>query len=311
MPYSSFSVPSIKISRHGEIIDCVSECGRHLGSKRRYYRIYCPASLSHRKPAPLLMVLHGCHQTHEDIQVISDFDRLADRHGFIVVYPFVTRYSDMRNRNCWGWWRPEHIRPGGGEVADLALIVAEVQAQFSVNSKQIHIAGLSSGGAMAAAALTVHSKIFASGAVVAGVAYGEGLRALAQFGLHRYRQVNHLVHMMERARRGCQRRVPLMLVHSRDDEVVPMQAALNHRDAWLASHGRGARVLRVDLRRTGSVELHHTIYGSWWGGKVLETLFLQGPGHAWIGGQPGAFSHPDGPSLAHHIWRFCRQTTMA
>ncbi len=62
------------------------------------------------------MVLHGCQQYHEDIRAISNFDAIADRAGFIVVYPSVTSYRDIRLENCWGWWMAKEIRPGGGEV---------------------------------------------------------------------------------------------------------------------------------------------------------------------------------------------------
>ncbi|NCF37605.1 MAG: esterase, partial [Gammaproteobacteria bacterium] len=41
------------------------------------------------------------------------------------------------------------------------------------------------------------------------------------------------------------------------------------------------------------------------GGKsVIETLFLQGPGHGWYGGNPGDFSFPEAPDIKRYIWKF-------
>lgn len=100
--------------------------GRHPGSRRRTFLVRTPVGHDGTRPAPLVMVLHGCLQDHRDIQSISNFDYVADRCGFVTVYPFVTSYRDRRLRHCWGWWRSSEIQPGRGEVQDLWEIVEQV-----------------------------------------------------------------------------------------------------------------------------------------------------------------------------------------
>jgi len=39
----------------------------------------------------------------------------------------------------------------------------------------------------------------------------------------------------------------------------------------------------------------------------VETLFLQGLGHGWYGGAPGAHSYTDAPPIADMIWNFFRR----
>ncbi|MEZ5447936.1 MAG: PHB depolymerase family esterase [Thiolinea sp.] len=135
---------------------------------------YTPENYRAEEALPLLVVLHGCRQTQHDICAISGFDRIADRERFIVVYPFqLTGYLTPRNRNCWGWWMSIHIRAGGGEVQDVRRIIEQTRHEFSVDPQRIHITGLSSGAAMSVAALVAHGSLFASGASVAGIAYGE------------------------------------------------------------------------------------------------------------------------------------------
>jgi poly(3-hydroxybutyrate) depolymerase len=46
-----------------------------------------------------LQVLHGCNQDHIDMQTITRFDELADRYGFVVVYPFI-RPTGMASSSC-------------------------------------------------------------------------------------------------------------------------------------------------------------------------------------------------------------------
>ena len=58
-----------------------------VGERQRDYAYYLPAKLPAK--APLLFVLHGSLQTLDDMRTFSayQFERLADEHGFILVYP--------------------------------------------------------------------------------------------------------------------------------------------------------------------------------------------------------------------------------
>ncbi len=296
-----------EVERKGEIHDRMSQKYYHPHSKKRHYRVYLPRHYREGKPLPLVMVLHGCRQDHQDIQAISDFDRLADTYNFIVVYPFVTRYSDIRTRNCWGWWRPEHIKPGFGEVEDLRRIVEEVADEFPVNHRRIHIVGLSSGGGMAVAALTVHAGYFASGAVIAGVPYGESASAVALpfKSARRYRPVDVTVAMMEKARENDRTPVPICIVHSHDDATVSIKAAKNLRDSWLRYFAYDKKLAkRLKSGSTRGVPWKHTRYRDRSGKSIVETIFLSGPGHGWYGGASGRFSYPTAPPVSDMIWKF-------
>jgi len=252
------------------------------------------------------MVLHGCQQCHEDIRAISNFDAIADRAGFIVVYPSVTSYRDIRMENCWGWWMAKEIRPGGGEVEDLWQIVEEVKEEFAVDPRRIHIAGLSSGGGMAVAAMVVHSPRIASGAVVAGLPYSESCLALA-FG-RRHKPVEQVVAAMNGAMGNAKRPVPIFIAHSRADEVIGIRAAENIRDSW-------ATCFDIDTstrtrEHSGSIRgtpWTHTKYRGENRRTIIETLFLEGKAHGWYGGNPGAFSDPDAPDISKRMWRFFRR----
>jgi poly(3-hydroxybutyrate) depolymerase len=123
----------------------------YRGSRRREYLVHVPPSYERQERLPLVMVLHGCNQDHVDMQTITRFDELADRYGFIVVYPFITGYRGVRLRNCWGWWRRVEISRGSGEVEDLWNIVNAVRRSYRIDPDRVHVTGLSSGAAMAVA----------------------------------------------------------------------------------------------------------------------------------------------------------------
>ncbi|UCH40092.1 MAG: PHB depolymerase family esterase [Gammaproteobacteria bacterium] len=277
------------------------------GSRTRRYLLHVPGGKAATRPRPLVMVLHGCRQDNHDIEQISGFNQLADKHGFLVVYPFITSYRGLRNRNCWGWWFDREIHAGAGEVEDLWQIIEEVRQQYSVDSHRVHVTGLSSGAGMAVAMMVAHADKIASGAAVAGVPYAEKADAV-RHELNpepRNRPVIAIAYDMRAEMGEGSRTVPLQIVHSLDDDKVDIQSAIVLRDSW-------AHCFEVDIREADQVSSGQVNGTSWEqstyfddeGKALIETLFLQGPGHGWYGGNPGRFSFPDAPDIKQDMWKF-------
>ena len=255
------------------------------------------------------MVLHGCRQDDRDIEAITGFNELADRQGFRVVYPFVTSYSGMRNRNCWGWWFDREIHAGAGEVEDLWQIIEEVKTLYPVDENRIHVTGLSSGAGMAVAMMVAHCDRIASGAAVAGVPYAERATA-ARHALNehpRNRPVVAIVREMQAEMGDRKRLVPIQIVHSRQDETVDVKSAEVLRDSWGHCFDVNTRLTdKVTCGRDGATDWEHSCYTNDAGESVIETMLLEGPGHGWYGGRPGNFSYPDAPDIKRGIWAFFR-----
>jgi poly(hydroxyalkanoate) depolymerase family esterase len=256
------------------------------------------------------MVLHGCRQDNADIRSISNFDAIADREGFVVVYPFVTSYSGLRMRNCWGWWLDSEIRPGEGEVEDIWQIVEQIKGELNIDAGRIHIAGLSSGGGMAVAAMVAHHDKFASGAAVAGVPYSETSRAVSHGGASgvRFKPTAQIVHAMKSVMGVEGRPSPIFIVHSAGDPVVGIDAARNLRDSWTAcyeidSTRPTSKVSGVD----GGTSWVHSKYRENRKRSAVETMFIEGPGHGWYGGNPGRFSYPAAPDASSLMWQFFKR----
>lgn len=280
------------------------------GSRTRRYELYVPPGVGNDSPAPLLMVLHGCRQDSTDIRRIANFDEIATREGFIVAYPFVTSYSGIRIRNCWGWWLESEIRPGAGEVEDLWQMVVQISDHLNVDSRRIHIAGLSSGAGMAVAAMVAHHHRFASGAAVAGVPYSETARAVAHPGAGRvaFTPTEEIVHAMRSVVGDGGRPSPIFIVHSNDDPVVGIQAARNLRDSWAACYGIDtARPAVEKSGKDGAAAWVHASYREARRRSAIETFFMEGPGHGWYGGNPGRFSFSDAPDISALMWRFFKR----
>ena len=52
----------------------------------RSYRVYIPRGLRKTTKAPLVLALHGCTQNALDFAAGTRFNKLADKHHFVVVY---------------------------------------------------------------------------------------------------------------------------------------------------------------------------------------------------------------------------------
>jgi polyhydroxybutyrate depolymerase len=114
-----------------------------VGRLDRAYLLYAPAK---RAAAPaLLIVFHGSMGTAGGIRVATGygFDRLADRDGFIVVYPqgHGGHWNDCRKQADY-----EARRLGIDDVGFFEALVARLRLDHQVDPARIFVAGLSNGG---------------------------------------------------------------------------------------------------------------------------------------------------------------------
>jgi poly(hydroxyalkanoate) depolymerase family esterase len=169
------------VSTAATIIERTLPASNQPGSRARQYTVALPDGLETGAPVPVVMVLNGCLQTDQNMIDDTRFVELADREGFVAVFPFVTSFpsSEQRNPNCWGFWFDQHQHEGRGEPGDLRRILAEIEAEFPVDPERRYVVGLSSGAAMAVVMAVTYSEDFAAAGSVAGLPYDETACAVA------------------------------------------------------------------------------------------------------------------------------------
>jgi poly(hydroxyalkanoate) depolymerase family esterase len=283
---------------------------RYRASRARHYLVHLPPAYRRGRRLPVVMILHGCDQDHRQIQQVSDFDRVADEHGIIVVYPFVTSYDGPRLANCWGFWNSTHNQSGAGEVEDLWAILTEVRARYGADPNRLHVAGLSSGASMAVALLVTRCNRIASGAEIAGLAYTETPLALGCVR-PQYKSTTEIVAAMDREMGRKKRLAPLMIVHATGDRVVSVRAAERLRDSWAESFAvDAARPSWSASGNTSGTPWQHRRYVDTAGQCAIETLLLDHDHHGWYGGAGGRYGFADAPDVSAKIWRFFEANTL-
>lgn len=287
-------------------------------SRTRSYQVYVPDGLPEGVEPPQVTVLHGCRQTEENMIAETRFTELADAHAFIVVFPYVTNFSELRIENCWGFWFPHHRQEGRGEAGDIRRIVGQVERDFGTDPDRRYITGLSSGAAMAVAVAVAYSEDFAAAGAVAGLPYGEDAAAVGfACGLPtQHHSVSRIVDDIqdEQASPAEQRLVPMMVIHSTNDCTVPIRNGLNIRDSWVRYYGADPEPASISDCTTEGVACRRSRYVDEAGRAVVETVFYDGPTsgrtHYWVGDNLGEFADPDGPSASALFWSFFRNAAL-
>jgi feruloyl esterase len=129
-----------------------------------------------KSPAGLVVVLHGCGQSAQDYAHGAGWLSLAHRFGFVVLCPEQSRANNYFG--CFNWFVAADAEREGGEAESIASMIDHARAMYSVDPGRIHVTGLSAGGAMATVMLATYPEVFAAGAIIAGLPYGEATSPL-------------------------------------------------------------------------------------------------------------------------------------
>ena len=130
---------------------------------QRTYILYTPRNV---KPgAPLLFVFHGSGGDGESMRDVTgyEFDMLADKNGFLVIYPdgYQTTWNDCRK----GSPQPARVMNIDDESFIEAMIAKEVAAH-GIDAKRVFAAGWSNGGQLNYRLAMERAKEFAGIAVI-------------------------------------------------------------------------------------------------------------------------------------------------
>jgi polyhydroxybutyrate depolymerase len=135
----------------------------------RSYILHVPNSYDGSQSVPLVLNFHGGGGDAANQWRVSGFNQVADREGFIVVYPNGTgRLGDKvltwNGGTCCGYAMANNI----DDVAFVRALVADLQANYNIDPKRIYATGLSNGGIMSYRLACEASDLFAAIGPVAG-----------------------------------------------------------------------------------------------------------------------------------------------
>ncbi len=287
-------------------------CAYSNDAGMRAYKVYVPAGKSEGQRAMIVM-LHGCTQSADDFAAGTQMNRLADEHGFLVVYP--EQAAQANASKCWNWFKPQDQLRGAGEPSLIAGIVREVAQRHGADPRRIFVAGLSAGAAMAVVLGETHPELFAGVGAHSGLPYGSAhdiSSALAAMKGGRS-GLPGLMSFSDGAgtsRGKAIQAVPVIVFHGDRDHTVQQtngdHIAQQAHDAHGAlAGGTGLLTSTQSGVSPGGRRFSRTIHADTEGQARIESWTLHGAGHAWSGGHTsGSFTDANGPDASAEMVRF-------
>jgi poly(hydroxyalkanoate) depolymerase family esterase len=268
-----------------------------LVAPQREYLAYVPARASGPlgwRRHPLVVLLHGCRQTPEVIAAATRAPRLADAEELLVLLP--RQHPRANPWGCWNWFDAACAH-GWGEPAIVAAQIRALRRGYRIDRRRVFVAGLSSGGALAAILGLRRPDLVAGVFVHSGVACGAASSPYAALGVLKHGANTDVVKIGTQARAAAAPEtlpVPLLVVQGGSDDVVaPVNAAQLVRQ-YLAFNGHpaaaaGAPSALPPADRSGVVTTAagRTVTTSEWtvGARlVARHVLVDALGHAWSGG---------------------------
>ncbi|MFG1833670.1 extracellular catalytic domain type 1 short-chain-length polyhydroxyalkanoate depolymerase [Micromonospora chersina] len=253
----------------------VTNFGANPSNLRMY--LYVPDTVAARPG--LLVVNHYCTGSGPAMYSGTQFAALADRYGYLVVYPSVTRSSQ-----CFDVSSPQALRrDGGSDPVGIRSMVDYVRQRYPVDANRIFTTGVSSGAMMTNVLLGLYPDVFSAGAAFAGVPFGcfattngsewnsecangQVVKTPQQWG-----------DLVRNAYPGYSGRRPRMqLWHGTNDETLRYPNFTEEIKQWTNVNGLGQTPAYTDSPQSGYTR---TRYGGTGGTATVEAISMQGVSH--------------------------------
>ena len=259
------------------------------------FQIYLPPGPT--PPAGLVVMLHGCKQDPRYFAAGTGMNEAARQGGLIVLYP--AQSGQANAQRCWRWFEAAHQQRNAGEPGWIAALTRAVQRHYRVPARQVFIAGLSAGGAMAAVTAQQYPDMFAACGVHSGLAPGSARGVLDALSVMRGGSGPWV---------GVGPNVPLVrtiVFHGDHDQTVHPRHAGNVTASAMGGKPSALATESLAGSTAGGRDFTRHLYRDAAGRVVGEQWEVHGMGHAWSGGRPaGSYTDPSGPDASAAMLAF-------
>ncbi len=242
----------------------------------RSYLVHVPSSYTEHQPVPVVLAFHGGGSTPEQMVGFCGLNYIANRAGFVVVYPKGTgrteQYSSFNGGNCCGY----AVRFGVDDVKFTRLLLDDLQQVLNVDRRRVFATGMSNGGVMAYRLANELSDRIAAIAPVCGTIGTESC--------------------------APQRPVSILHFHGTRDEYVPLEGGKGRRslsrvnfysvqhalECWVAANGcpREPEVTELPDALDEGMPVTRSVWAPGQEGSEVVLYVIHGGGHTWPGRAP-------------------------
>jgi poly(hydroxyalkanoate) depolymerase family esterase len=268
----------------------------------RDYLLYVPQGYGGWRRRPLIVLIHGCKQTPEDIAAATSIAARADENGWLVLLP--RQVAKANPWSCWNWFDTA-TSAGRGEAAIVAAQVKSVRRAYRVHPRKVYAVGMSAGGCLAAVLGLRYPKLFAGVFVHSGVAGGAASAPLTAMRVLAHGADTDYEKIAADARADAPRRalpVALLAIAGADDAAVAEINTIQLVRQYLVFNGKLVQepsppnlLPPADHEATSTLPAGRTMTVSDYrdGARlIVRRVRVTGLAHAWSGGDD-AFPYND------------------
>lgn len=289
------------------------------------YRLYTPSSYRPGRPAPLVVVAHGCQTTAAQEEALTNFDQLADREGFVVLYPeddALSQHLPGPIRQCFKFFYPPMYFRGFADTAAVAQMTHEVMRKRDIDSQRVYLVGVSGGGLLTSASAGAYPDLYAAVGIVESAGDADGFCLGTGTGI----PAPVSAQLAYTAMGTHTRVVPIFVIGSNGDLAFPaaceekaLQQGLRT-DNLVISGSQTAPIAltpaavhheKVPGGRTYTVSTFRDPAGC----LIGQQTIIDGMPHDWPGGTTDptykGYTDPTAPSGAKIAWAFFRHFTLS
>jgi poly(hydroxyalkanoate) depolymerase family esterase len=257
----------------------VTNFGNNPGGAQMW--VYVPDT--HPANPAIVVAMHGCGGSGPGFYSSSEFASLADRYGFIVIYPTAVQQAGFGN--CFDTWSDAaKVRGGGSDPVSIASMITYTEQHYGGDPNRVYATGSSSGGMMTNELLALYPDVFKAGAAFMGVPFGCFANAAdyapstskcttGQLDLTP-QQWGDKVRAADPGYSGP--RPPMQLWHGTADTLVPFSRLNEEIEQWTNVFGLSQTPTSTDTPQSGWTRRR---YASASGAVDVEAYSIAGAGH--------------------------------
>ncbi len=223
----------------------------------RKYIVHVPPGYDRSRAVPLVISMHGAGGWPAQQMRMTGWNRLADRDGFIVVYPSGADTAGPRI------WR-------ASDVTYLSALIDHLERDYNIDRTRVYANGFSNGGGMTfILSCTISDRLAAV-----------GLAGAAQTLPWKWCRDAHPI--------------PMVAIHGTDDRfapylggespIVPPGHPFPSIPMWVAKWAARNRCAQQPITSRAARDVTRTTYAACAADVVFFTV--EGGGHQWFGGRP-------------------------
>lgn len=271
-----------------------------MGEQKRTYLVHVPKDYDPKKPAPVVLALHGAAMDGSMMVWFSGLNKKSEDSGFIVVYPSGMGVGPFRTWNA-GGFSGKMAKGKADDVVFIGKLLDDLAVVVKVDEKRVYACGMSNGGMMCYRLAAELSDRIAEIAPVAGtIAIEESQPKRPVSVIHFHGSKDNIV--------------PFEMTKGKSPSFMKLKGVEDSIQTWVKLNGCDEKPKDDVVSKEGDeMKVTRKTYSGGKDGAEVVLIVIEEGGHTWPGEKPPvAFIGKSVTSISANdlMWEFFQKHPM-